>query len=233
MEYDTYRDPVGPLSASAQFLYGAIANFITGLADMPAEVVLDLVSATRAIGHPQEHFKRSNRWRVRKSRREDGSASEEDTDQPSAARRSRVADSSSNSLSDNLGEDEDAEEDEEEDIISEDSLQGSDSTLPAQDRDRRRSLQLEKTQTMGSELNSSQKHHVFSEIVYQGGRFSKKFINLVIWLPTDLTLSLSKGFHNAPKLYHDPMVKKAPKVHGVQSGFRAAGKVCSRQFLLP
>ncbi|CAL5867229.1 uncharacterized protein PFLUO_LOCUS1444 [Penicillium psychrofluorescens] len=33
----------------------------------------------------------------------------------------------------------------------------------------------------------------------------------------------AKGFHNAPKLYHDRTVKHVPAITGVQSGFKAAG----------
>lgn len=93
--------------------------------------------------------------------------------------------------------------------------------------DRRRSLQLEKSETMSSEVAPSKTLNAFSEIMHYGGKVSKRFVNLVIWLPTDLSLSLSKGFHNAPKLYHDPMVQATPKVIGIRSGFRAAGKVFS------
>ena len=44
-------------------------------------------------------------------------------------------------------------------------------------------------------------------------------------LPTDIMLSLTKGFHNAPKLYHDDRLEPLPRVVGIRSGFKAAGKV--------
>ena len=91
--------------------------------------------------------------------------------------------------------------------------------------ERRRSLQLEKQQTMSSEIAPPKPHTVLSEAANLSSKMSKKFVNLLIWLPTDLTLSLSKGFHNAPKLYHDPMVKADPKVVGLRSGSSVAGKV--------
>ena len=58
--------------------------------------------------------------------------------------------------------------------------------------------------------------------------YDKKFIpkyalNFVLVLPADVALSLTKGFHNAPKLYYDDTVESIPKVIGVKSGFRAAG----------
>ena len=43
--------------------------------------------------------------------------------------------------------------------------------------------------------------------------------------PMDFTLSLARGFHNAPKLYGDESVRQADKITGIQSGLKAAGKV--------
>jgi len=40
----------------------------------------------------------------------------------------------------------------------------------------------------------------------------------------DFTLSLAKGFHNAPKLYGDETVRKSEKIVDLQSGLKAAGK---------
>ena len=43
--------------------------------------------------------------------------------------------------------------------------------------------------------------------------------------PMDFTLSLARGFHNAPKLYGDKSVRPSERITGFQSGLRAAGKV--------
>ncbi len=43
--------------------------------------------------------------------------------------------------------------------------------------------------------------------------------------PMDFTLSIARGFHNAPKLYGDESVRPSEKITGIQSGLRAAGKV--------
>ncbi|KAL8831072.1 MAG: hypothetical protein Q9170_005452 [Blastenia crenularia] len=42
--------------------------------------------------------------------------------------------------------------------------------------------------------------------------------------PMDFTLSLARGFHNAPKLYGDDMVRHPDKVTGIRTGLKAAGK---------
>ena len=44
-------------------------------------------------------------------------------------------------------------------------------------------------------------------------------------LPMDLTLAVAEGLHNAPKIYGDRTVRQMPKVTGMGSGVKAAGKV--------
>ena len=41
----------------------------------------------------------------------------------------------------------------------------------------------------------------------------------------DFTLSIARGFHNAPKLYGDDTVRQADKITDLQTGLKAAGKV--------
>lgn len=47
--------------------------------------------------------------------------------------------------------------------------------------------------------------------------------------PMDFTLSIARGFHNAPRLYGDESVRHPDKVTGFQSGLRTAGKVRARR----
>ena len=47
--------------------------------------------------------------------------------------------------------------------------------------------------------------------------------------PMDFTLSLARGFHNAPRLYGDESVRHPDKVTGIQSGLKTAGKVRFRK----
>lgn len=214
MEYDTYRDPVGPLSASAQVLFGAIANFVTGLADVPTEMVMDLVTAGRALGSPNEHHDPYAKWHSHRKHRKSHS-----TDNENNERNSRSTNRSTNQ---SQGEAIEQANNEEMDSSSSDDEQVS---TFSEGLSRTRTLQLEKSLTMSGDTDLPKRHNIITEAASQGSRMSKKLINLLIWLPTDLSLSLSKGFHNAPKLYHDPMVKETPKVIGVRSGFRAAGQV--------
>lgn len=237
MEYDTYRDPVGPISASAQVLFGAIANFVIGIADIPTEMVIDLVSAGKQLGHNHEAHPEDPRrkWNMRKTHNEDELASEEDSQEQLEQQKhgnseETMNNSNSESSHDSLAQPTTAGTGSSqrlsgEETGSDDDISISSELLPEAGIDRVRSLQLEKTQTMSSEMAASKPHGFFNEVGIHGGRMGKKFVNFVIWLPTDLSLSMSKGFHNAPKLYHDYTVKSTPKVHGIRSGFRAAGQV--------
>lgn len=205
---------------------------MTGIADVPTDMVGDLVAAGRAIGHSREHLDINYKWRHRKCKGANSNSQSDkslDTDE-GGHRDASAQDSRPNNQSDSDErlpdeDNEDDEDDEDEEMLSDSSVSRSTDIVPDPSMDRRRSLQLEKSQTMSSEFAPSKPHTVLSEAAHLGGKMSKKLVNLLIWLPTDVTLSLSKGFHNAPKLYHDPMVKSTPKVHDVRSGFRAAGKV--------
>lgn len=221
MEYDTYRDPIGPLSASAQVLFGAISGFVTGLADVPVEMMQDLVSAGRAIGHAHTKSKPKGKWDQR-PHNEDELAS----DPSSSDHAATEAHEEQNQLPDSSDEEEpEVEANEDDDMEDWENQFGEDALFPETELEKNRSLDLERTQTMGEQIAIARANSSLKEAANHGRRMSMKFVNLMIWLPTDVSLSLSKGFHNAPKLYHDPMVRPTPKVKGVRSGLRAAGKV--------
>ena len=86
-------------------------------------------------------------------------------------------------------------------------------------------LDLERTITRLRTREMSHTKEILAETSYHSARAAKHILDWALMLPTDLTLSLSKGFHNAPKLYHDRLVENTPKVLGFRSGFRAAGTV--------
>ena len=63
-------------------------------------------------------------------------------------------------------------------------------------------------------------------------RVASNIFNMGFKSQSSFSLGVSKGFHNAPKLYGDDTVRDIHKVTGIQSGFKAAGKV-SFGFLSP
>lgn len=66
--------------------------------------------------------------------------------------------------------------------------------------------------------------HITVESAVGGARAVGRIVSVGMKSPMDFTMSLAKGFHNAPKLYGDTTVRKSDKITGIQSGFKAAGK---------
>ena len=56
------------------------------------------------------------------------------------------------------------------------------------------------------------------------GKGVHKILSAGFKSPMDFTMALSKGFHNAPKLYGDETVRKSEPVSDLRTGLRAAGK---------
>lgn len=184
-EYDTNRDPRGPLTAGTEVVVGAIANFISRLGALPFETA-QLLETTRAMASPHG---------VEKGRSKDEQTSD-GSDEPD------------NSDGDEGDDDEDQ------------------ASLQSETEGQLRNLRLTRTHSEGA--RKSEAKHNRMALKNKGlamNKFAKRALNRAIRFPTDLTVSLSKGFHNAPELYHDPLVKKLPRVSGLRTGLTAAGTV--------
>ncbi|KAL9115832.1 MAG: hypothetical protein Q9227_000200 [Pyrenula ochraceoflavens] len=66
--------------------------------------------------------------------------------------------------------------------------------------------------------------HLTMESALSAAASSGRVVNAALKSPMDFTMSIAKGFHNAPKLYGDDTVRPSGKITGVQSGFKEAGK---------
>ena len=74
-------------------------------------------------------------------------------------------------------------------------------------------------------FSGTQAGHISLEAAVGAGKSVKQIVGVGLKSPMDFTLSLARGFHNAPKLYGDESVRQADKVTDLQSGLKAAGKV--------
>lgn len=174
-EYDTRRDPRGPLSASVEVLYGAISAFISNIRDVPAGLYTTTRDTVLAHHCNQDAHCPPPGY---EGDQHDSNASPEDTDaEPETAGNAA-------------------------DITRE-------LTTTSSSRRERKPRRSER----------------FLDASYKVGQVGKHVVDWAIMLPGDITLSLSRGFHNAPKLYHDRTVTGFPKVIGTRSGFYAARKV--------
>ena len=62
------------------------------------------------------------------------------------------------------------------------------------------------------------------------GKGIGKIMEVGLKSPMTFTFGLAKGFRNAPKLYGDDTVRQPDKITGLQSGFKAVGKVRRESF---
>ncbi|KAJ0421271.1 hypothetical protein BJY00DRAFT_312185 [Aspergillus carlsbadensis] len=299
-EYDTSRDPRGPLSAGAEVLYGVVTDFVSAMADVPSDVA-DMFrghgyhGGGHRHGHRHRHLKHGQRapnpaceWKKkhfakakmdsgvasgdasraggekgegdgprrdkheeRQDEANEGSESESESEGksgPSSRRSSAASNSNSRPSSSSSSPNPDSH--------SESSYASAPSTPKTQPQPQSpplasiaaaisrtptnqdpdltaelKTLSLENTlQRQQSREKSVQVREVLTDARYHVTRAGKHLLNLVLLLPTDLALSFSKGFHNAPKLYHDPMVQETPTVRGVRGGLRAAGTEFTQEF---
>lgn len=56
-------------------------------------------------------------------------------------------------------------------------------------------------------------------------RLGRRIFDLIVIPPMEITLTLTRGFHNAPRLLHDDTIDRVPKVTGVRDGMKTAEKV--------
>ena len=73
--------------------------------------------------------------------------------------------------------------------------------------------------------SASDAAHMSLDSAVGAGKGVGRMLGVGLKSPMDFTLSLARGFHNAPKLYGDESVRPADKVTDFQSGLKAAGKV--------
>ncbi|KAL5113265.1 hypothetical protein ACEQ8H_008871 [Pleosporales sp. CAS-2024a] len=65
------------------------------------------------------------------------------------------------------------------------------------------------------------KEDLGEELAHEAGAGLKKTGGAIARFPMNLSLSLTQGFHNAPRLYGDETVRRPPRVTGFHSGLRA------------
>lgn len=74
-------------------------------------------------------------------------------------------------------------------------------------------------------MSGSQLGHIPLDAAVGAGKGLGRIVGAGLKSPMDFTISLARGFHNAPKLYGDESVRQGEKITGIQSGLKAAGKV--------
>jgi hypothetical protein len=64
-----------------------------------------------------------------------------------------------------------------------------------------------------------------TDFALDSGKGISRIVGTGLKAPMDLTVNISRGFGNVPRLYGDDTVRKEEKITGFASGLGAAGKV--------
>ncbi|KAI9837038.1 MAG: hypothetical protein M1819_000687 [Sarea resinae] len=88
---------------------------------------------------------------------------------------------------------------------------------------RQRSSSVSSTNSRRDSNDSEQGQVSFDDVV-SAGKSALHIVDVGVRSPMDFTLSLARGFHNAPRLYGDESVRAPEKITGFHSGLKAAGK---------
>ncbi|KAH8705220.1 putative UDP-glucose,sterol transferase [Talaromyces proteolyticus] len=212
LEYDTGRDPRGPLSAGAEVIYGLVTDIVVGLVRVPIDI-----SCYISGKQPVEKLKNRTLHDWALTHFLDTSSK-------------KAENTTSESSEDERGDDLPVEEHPESGnnycpcyttgnipVTGSENMDNSTEVI-YHSPDREKQLRMARTK------------QVFTDTGHYTGRIAKQFLDLVLRLPTDFALSLTKGFHNAPKLYNDSTVKEFPVVRSIKSGIRAAATEFTQEF---
>ncbi|EXJ90385.1 hypothetical protein A1O1_03486 [Capronia coronata CBS 617.96] len=232
-EYETEEGPWEPISGGAAALIGTIGNLSMGVADFPVELLRSLKSASGEVKDIHEKRKVSDETSTpvlssgpdavqdEQSTAETSTPAQSPatTPDPSAtgAQDAGASTSRVSSISTVLSPDGSTRSDgqhhrtwsQQSGSASQQSRPGS--PLPHAGGDR--------TPCPGEEVGQ-----VSLETALQGAKAVGTIVSAGMKSPLDFTLSLAKGFHNAPKLYGDETVRRNEKIVDLRSGLKVAGR---------
>ncbi|KEF59768.1 uncharacterized protein A1O9_04616 [Exophiala aquamarina CBS 119918] len=216
-EYETEDGPWEPISGGAAALIGTIGNLSMGIADFPVEILKSLKSASGELKDIHE-----------KRRSTSGSPSPVSTSQHGSAQ-----DLSRGLVTSPISETPPTSPEGRDDVsnrMSAMSMVMSSDGSSRQHSHRRhsrhgsRSGSRSGTPREQSPCPIDEVSQVTLETAISGAKAAGRIVSAGVKSPMDFTLSLAKGFHNAPKLYGDQTVRKSEKIVDLQSGLKAAGK---------
>lgn len=231
-EYLTEQGPWDPISGGAAALLGTIGNLSMGIADVPVELLRSLKTASmevkeghdrrRSPGTPASGSDHTSVSDLTKSSDTLGPAN------PETPLMTHV--SSSSSLESGFPTQEDPSQ--------HGQRASTMSTVMAPDGTHRRHRSWSSHRHSRSRSGSHTRHgdaeyspcpgeavgRFTLDSVIGGAQAVGKIVSAGVKSPMDFTLSLAKGFHNAPRLYGDNTVRDSEKITDLQSGLRAAGK---------
>lgn len=227
-EYETEDGPWEPISGGAAALIGTIGNLSMGIADFPVELLKGLKTASSDIKdiHGRRHASASGPSTP--------VATSERTSTDAAARTVgdiTLVQSLSPAQPGSSPEGQEPAQLEHRPSAMSTVMSSDGSTKVHRGHDRHGSQRRSHSSSRSPRGNGDRTPcpgeevgQVTLETAITGAKAVGKIVSTGVKSPMDFTLSLAKGFHNAPKLYGDTTVRQHEKIVDLHSGLRVAGK---------
>lgn len=224
-EYETEDGPWDPISGGASALAGTISSLMMGVADVPVEIFKVFKSKSDGPSPKEKAPVQQSQADSKVSDSSSGLASpiesplSPDINSPTVSSVDRGSEQTgpSSGLSSPMS---DATSMHTRTSSMKQTLAGQ--PVGSRSTDRRPGSRSCSPAGLKKEVEPSQ---ITLESAIGAGKGVSRIIEAGMKSPLDFTLSLARGFHNAPKLYGDDTVRPSEKVTDFQSGLKAAGKV--------
>ena len=218
-EYETEDGPWEPISGAAAALIGTLGNLSMGVADFPVEVLKSFKTAHGELKEIHERKRSGTSTPVAASASSDNvttaaASTVSHLQSPSLAPSGTATPPNEVTLQPAMSS-----------VLSADGSakshrrHGSLSHHRSRSRSGSRGPHGHRDSSTGEEVGQ-----VTLETALNSAKAASKIVSAGVKSPMDFTLSLAKGFHNAPKLYGDDTVRQNEKIVGLQSGLKVAGK---------
>ena len=238
-EYETEDGPWDPVTGGASALIGTIGQFSMGIADFPVEILKSLKQSTADVkeGHDKHKATRSSTNLTETASQNPSSSDLTQVDTKSTIDSSKpTSPSPPTETSPVISPPRTPSLSTAQTVVEENPRHGRKSSALAsvispdgESRGHHRrgsgSRSRSRDPRSGHENRPGQDlEYITLESAISGAKAGGRIAAAGIKAPMDFTLSIAKGFHNAPKLYGDETVRKSERITDFQSGLRAAGK---------
>lgn len=226
-EYETEDGPWEPISGGAAALLGTIGNLSMGVADFPVEILKSLKTASGDLKEIHERRREGSRNASPAPMTPDRTPPESSTgiSRTASATQSQSTDLPASSAASQEEGPSERRSSAMSTVMSADGTSRSSHHHHHRHRSHHGSRSGspsprgsgDRTPCPGEEVGQ-----VSLDTAISGAKAVGKIVSAGVKSPMDFTLSLAKGFHNAPKLYGDETVRQNEKIVGLHSGLRVA-----------
>ncbi|TDZ37258.1 Sterol 3-beta-glucosyltransferase UGT80B1 [Colletotrichum spinosum] len=215
MEWNDFEGPGEPLTGVAGSLAGTVGNVFGGVGSVPYKLAKK----------SQKRKEKKEKKKKLKALKEKRTSAKHRNPQPDGELHQHVEISNSIPKEDKGGpEEHDSQKKAPHDGNEQQKKENEVETKTNGNTNSGRPGQQDRRDTMSSVETATTVDNPVEDYANEVGEGVGKTAQAIARAPVDLSMALAQGFHNAPRLYGDDTVRRPPRVTGIRSGLKAAGK---------